>query len=152
MGTSPVSSAEKWLKFLLRFNGVLAVGAIFAVVMPHSWLVWCVSKVDPDTPVRLLVSYLARTLSVFYLLLGLLLLLFATDVRRFGRAITLTMLWTLFAAALLSVQAAPSIDELRHSWFFWAMLGDGVYGLTVAVCILLLQRRVAKTDQRALSG
>jgi hypothetical protein len=42
-----VHTAENWLKFILRFNGVLATLAVVAVLMPQSWLVWCISKVEP---------------------------------------------------------------------------------------------------------
>ena len=136
-------SAEKWLRFLLRFNGILAVGGIFAVVMPHTWLVWCVGKVEPDMPVGLLVSYLARALSAFYVLLGLLLILFATHVRRYRRPITVMMLWTLFAAGSLLVQAVTFIRDTSDSWFLWALLADAVYGIVTAVACLVLQWRIA---------
>ena len=53
-GTIVVHTAENWLKFILRFNGILAVMAIVAVLMPQSWLVWCVSKVEPGLNVGLL--------------------------------------------------------------------------------------------------
>jgi hypothetical protein len=51
--------------------------------MPQSWLVWCVSKVEPGLQVALLVSYLARALSLLFVLVGLLMIKFAKDVRRY---------------------------------------------------------------------
>ena len=152
MAAMTEGSAEKGLRFLLRFNGVLAIGTIFSVLMPHAWLVWCVRQVDPEINVRLLVVYLARALSVFYLLLGLLLVLFAADVRRYRRAITVIMWWTLFAAASMLVQAAPFVRDFQGSWFFWVMLGDGVYGLVTAVGILWLQRQVPSAEDKLTTG
>ncbi len=134
------------MKWLLRINGVLAVMAVPAVVMPHSWLVWCVARVDPDLPVTALVSYLARLLSAYYVLLGVLLLLFAADVRHYARAIRLVAIWCCAACVGLLAAALPFLSYLAGQWFFWCVAADGLYGLALAVTILLLQRRIARRD------
>lgn len=141
-----MSAAERWLKLLLRINGVLAVMAVVAVVMPHAWLVWCVAKVDPDLPVRALVSYPARMLSAFFVLLGAMMLVCATDVRRHARAIRLVALWCYFVAAAMGAQAIPHLSLLLRNWFFWCLAADGLYGLALATAILLLQRRLARQE------
>ncbi len=141
-----VSSAENWLKFLLRVNGLLSVMAIVAVVMPHSWLIWCVGKVDPNLPVLPLVSYLARFLSAFFVLFGVMLLIFATDVRRYMQPIRLTMLWCWFVFAALLLHAIPHAPILLRQSFFWLIAIDGVYGLTISSTILLLLRSIARQD------
>lgn len=92
-------TAERWLRFLLRLNGFLGVNAAFALVMPHTWLVWCIGKAQPGLPVLPLMAYLARYLSGFYVFLGLMLLVFATDVRRYAPPIRLTMFWCWFLGA-----------------------------------------------------
>ena len=84
-------SSEWWLKLILRFNGYLSLPAFIAVIMPHSWLAWCVSYVEPETPVGLLVSYLARGLSGLVVFQGAMLLVFATDVRRYRTPIRVAM-------------------------------------------------------------
>lgn len=136
--------AEWWLKLLLRLNGVLALGAVGAVVMPHAWLAWCVGKVDPDLPVGPLVSYLARMLSAFFVLLGVMLLVFATDVRRYARPIRWAMLWCYFAAGVLLVHAAANFELLADQWFFRGVAADGLIGLAMCSAILLLQRGIAR--------
>lgn len=35
-------SSEFWLKLILRFNGYLSLPAYISVIMPQSWLAWCV--------------------------------------------------------------------------------------------------------------
>jgi hypothetical protein len=143
---------ERWLRFLLRLNGVLAVMAAVAVVMPHSWLVWCVGKAEPGLPVLPLVSFLARLLSGFYVLLGILLLIFATDVRRYARPIQLTMIWCwLLGGALLSV-AVPDAAVLLARRFFRLYLSDMIYGLIMSVAIVLLLRRVMASTPASGNG
>ena len=139
-----MSAAEWWLKLVLRINGVLAVTAVVAVLAPQAWLVRCVEKVDPDLPVRALVSYLARMLSALYVLLGMMLLVFATDVRRYARAIRLLMFWCYFVVAALLAQAIPYLALLLRHWFFWCIAADGLYGVAMATAVLLLQRRIAR--------
>ena len=141
-----MSAAEWWLKLVLRINGVLAVMAVVAVLAPHAWLVWCVEKVDPDLPVRALVSYLARMLSALYVLLGVMLLVFATDVRCHARAIRLLMFWCYFVVAAMLAQAVPYFSLLLRQRFFWLIAADGLYGVAMATAVLLLQRRIARED------
>ena len=124
----------------LRVLGVLAVGA---VAMPHSWLDWSVDRIEPGLRVYVVVPYLARLLSAFYVLLGVLLLVFARDVRRYHRPIQLTAIWTCLSVAALLVHVTACSFMLRH-WFTWCVLMDGAYGLAVAVAVLILQRRVPR--------
>jgi len=87
-----MNRAERALKLLLRVVGISTLPAIIAVFMPHSWLVWSTGFAEPGTPVKVLVSYLARLLSAYYVLLGLMFLVFATDVRRYTGPIRLVAL------------------------------------------------------------
>jgi hypothetical protein len=141
-----MSTEERYLKLLLRVVGIVTLPAIVAVFMPHSWLVWSVQYTEPGTPVKVLVSYLARLLSAFYVLLGLMFLLFAADVRRYAGPIRLVALWSLMAVAGFLIQAVPALVKGGFGWFLWFVAGDVAFGLALAVAILLLQWRIAKHD------
>ena len=137
-----MSSSEKWLKFILRFNGYLAVGAVFAVLMPQSWLVWCVSNVEPGFQVGLLVSYLARALSMFFVLTGLFMIEFAKDVKRYKRAIRVIPIWCLFAISSFGIYASINLGYVVKHWFFWAVMIDGLYSLIFIAAIVILQSKM----------
>ena len=107
-------TAKNWLKFILRFNGILAVLAVVAVLMPQSWLVWCVSKVEPGLQVGLLVSYLARALSMFFVLVGILLIEFAKDVERYKTPIRIIPIWCLFAIFSFGIYVSTSFSYVTE--------------------------------------
>jgi len=135
-------TAEKWLKFILRFNGILAVMAIVAVLMPQSWLVWCVSKVERGLPVGLLVSYLARALSLYAFLAGLLFLTFAKDVKRYKAPIRVMAVWCIFAILAFGLYVSAYLPYLVKQWFFWFIVSDAAYSLVTVTAILVLQSRI----------
>ncbi len=139
-------SSEFWLKLILRFNGYLSLLAYIAVIMPQSWLAWCVSYVEPETQVRLLVSYLARAVSGLVVFQGAMLLVFATDVRRYRIPIRVTMAIVLLLLVSTGAIAAQHWGEIKGMWFAWFMAGDGTYALITAVCVLILQNRMAAED------
>ena len=62
--------SAKMLVILLRLFGGSMMLALFAVIMPDSWLRIAVAEVEPNTPVAVLVEYLARGWSAFYFMLG----------------------------------------------------------------------------------
>ena len=134
--------AEVWLKLLLRVVGVSAALAVVPAIMPHSWLVWCVDKAEPGTRVHLLIAYLARLLSAYYALLGVLLLVFAGDVRRYAPAIRTVVIWCLLAATFLVSSLLFAPPSLNRGWFFWFICSDGCFGIIFSLCILLLQRSI----------
>jgi hypothetical protein len=143
-----MSTGERYLKLLLRVVGILTLPAIVAVFMPHSWLVRGTEHAEPGTPVKVLVSYLARLLSAFYVLLGLMFLVFATDVRRYAGPIRLVALWSLMAVVGFLIYGVPALVKGGFGWFIWFVAGDVAFGFTLAVAILLLQWRIAKHDRR----
>ena len=136
--------AEMWVKLLLRIIGVSAVLAVVPAVMPQSWLVWCVGKAEPGTSVTLLITYLARLLSAYYTLLGVLLLVFAGDVRRYAPAIRTVVIWCLLAAAFLVGGLLIVIPGSSRNWFFWFIFSDGCFGIVFSICILLLLRSMKR--------
>jgi len=143
-----MSTGERYLKLLLRVVGILTLPAIVAVFMPHSWLVRGVELADPGTPVRVLVSYLARLLSAFYVLLGAMMVVFSIDVRRYAGPIRLVALWSLMAVIGFLIYGAPALAKGGFGWFIWFVAGDVAFGFTLAITILLLQWRITKQDRR----
>lgn len=136
------------MKLLLRIVGISTLPAIIAVFMPYSWLVRGVELAEPGTPVGVLVSYLARLLSAFYVLLGGMMVVFSTDVRRYAGAIRLVALWSLMAVVGFMIYGGPALVKGGFGWFIWFVAGDVVFGFTFAVAILLLQCQIAKQDRR----
>ncbi len=148
-----MNKTERGLKLLLRIVGIVSLPAIIAVFMPYSWLVRGVELAEPGTEVGVLVSYLARLLSAFYVLLGGMMVVFSTDVRRYAGAIRLVALWSLMAVVGFVIYGGPALVKGGFGWFIWFVAGDVAFGFTFAFAILLLQRRIAKQDHRqAQSG
>ena len=143
-----MSSAERHLKVLLRVVGIVSLPAVVAVFMPHSWLVQSVKVAEPGTPVQVLVSYLSRLLSAFYVLLGGMMIVFSTDVRRYSGAIRLVALWSLMAVVGFLIPGVPALVQGGHGWFIWFVASDVAFGFALAVTVLLLQWRIAVHDRR----
>jgi len=137
-----MNKPEKIIKFLLHLNGWMSVFAVLWVVMPHSWLLWCVDLVEPGLQVTLVVTYLARMVSAFYFLLGVTLLVFANDIRKYRFMIQITMYWCLFIGSFFFVHALGKFEYLATQPFFWFIAGDIVYGMVLTITILLLLRRL----------
>ena len=148
-----MNTTERHLKLLLRVVGIVSLPAVVAVFMPYSWLVRGVELAEPDTEVGVLVSYLSRLLSAFYVLLAGILLVFSTDVRRYAGPIRLVALWSLMAVVGFLIPGVPALARGGFGWFIWFVTGDVAFGFAFAVAILLLQWRIARHDRRqALDG
>jgi len=143
-----VNVAERRLKVLLRVVGIVCLPAIVAVFMPHSWLVRGVELAEPGTPVRVLVSYLARLVSAFYVLLGGMMVVFSTDVRRYAGPIRFVALWSLLVIVAFLIYGVPALAKGSLGWFIWFVASDIAFGFALAVAILLLQWRIARHDRR----
>ena len=148
-----MNRTERALKLLLLVVGISTLPAIIAVFMPYSWLVRGVELAEPGTAVKVLVSYLARLLSAFYVLLGGMLVVFSTDVRRYSGPIRLVAVWSLMAVVGFVIYGVPALARGGFGWFIWFVAGDVAFGFSFALAILLLQRRITKQDHRqAQSG
>ena len=148
-----MNTAERYLKLLLRIVGITMLPAIVAVFMPHSWLVRGTELAEPGTEVNVLISYLARLVSAFYVLLGGMMIIFSADVRWYAGPIRLIALWSLMAVAGFVIYGGPVLVKGGFGWFIWFVAGDVAFGFFVAVTILLLQWRVAHYDrEQALNG
>ena len=148
-----MNTAERYLKLLLRIVGITTLPAIVAVFMPHSWLVRGTELAEPGTEVNVLISYLARLLSAFYVLLGGMMIIFSADVRWYAGPIRLIGLWTLMVVAGFVIYGVPILVKGGFGWFIWFVASDVAFGFFVGVAILLLQWRIAQYDRKqALNG
>ncbi len=134
--------AERVLTWLLRLLGVSCLLALPAMLMPVSWMAalheWSGLGAFPDAPV---VEYLARAVSGFYAMFGGLMLIAASDVRRYAAIITYcAWLGILFGAAIVCVILAAGMP------WYWAM-AEAVSSPPTAIIILLLQSAVAKAER-----
>jgi len=146
-----VNKTERALKILLFVIGIVSLPAVIAVFMPYSWLVQGVELAEPGTPVKVLVSYLARLLSAYYFLQGGLLIIFATDVRRYAVPIRWVMICWLGAVSAFLIYGVPVLVRGGFGWFIWFVAGDVAFGFAFAVAVLLLQRQIAKQDKKKTS-
>ena len=137
--------SERWLKLLLRITGVVMLLAVVAFVMPRSWMVWTHRWLRmgkfPGAPIA---EYLARSTSGLYATLGGLMLLTASDVRRYAPVVS-------FLAGAL---AAKSLLGLAFGlWMgmplYW-LVGDLVSACGFAVVVLVLQFLVARSCRAGL--
>jgi hypothetical protein len=83
MKTPSRPASERILRFFLRYIGSVSLLALLAVFMPYRWMDavhrWLGMGTLPPDPI---VGYLARSLSLFYALLGALLLYCSFEPRR----------------------------------------------------------------------
>ena len=131
-----MTRSEWLLSVVLRAVGCVTMLAVVAVFMPRSWIVLCHEWLGwgafPDAPVA---EYLARCTSLFYVLLGGVLVWMSTDVRRCGPAIVVVAVGTIVCGVVLL-----SID-MRCGMPWWWTAGDGPFGVGFGIAVLLLQMR-----------
>jgi hypothetical protein len=83
MKNSPRTWSERVLRFMLRYIGAVSLLALIAVFMPEAWMDATHRALGMGPlPAKPIVGYLARSLSMFYALMGGLLLLCSFDPRR----------------------------------------------------------------------
>ena len=145
-------SAAFALVILLRvFSGFMII-AIFALVMPNSWLRTAVAEVEPGTSVDVLVEYLARGWSAFYFILGCLIWLFSMDLRRYapaGKFIGLCYAVLGGGATLYVTWIAISTPDWEKPWFFWVVLFNLSCGFAFGIPIFLLYRKLMRKWQQS---
>ena len=137
-----MNSAERWLKVVLWLFGGVSVIAIFPFVMPWRWMgvvhEWLGMGALPDKPV---VEYLARSTSALCALYGGLLLVLASDVRRYARVIRFQ------AIAIMALSGAGAVLGLKGGMPAWWMIGDVVSVWVLCGAMLVLQRKIPREDQ-----
>ena len=135
-------TAETGLKWLLRFIGITTIPAFIAAVMPQSWLIFLIHKAEPGLSAGILVTYLARILTLMYAFVGLQCFIFASDIRRYRPLIWIlgvgTVVVTLVGIIVLFAGVAPE----HCVGFFWVVFGDFAEGFAQAVLLVILLLRI----------
>lgn len=128
---------ERSFKLVLRIIGSAALLALFAVIMPYSWMnaihKWLGMGELPSEPI---VGYLARSTSAFYALLGGLMWLLSFDLYRYH------LVLTYIGAAIIFFGAALFALDLLEGMPLWWSLGEGPFNITFGVIILFLSYRL----------
>ena len=130
-----MTKGDKVLVFLLRLVGVGSLFALVAVVMPSTWMAathrWLGLGEMPTGPV---VEYLARSLSVFYAVMGALCLVVAADLGRYRTLVRfLGVAFALMSVVLLGVDLAAGMP-----WWWTASEGPG--GVVFGALLFVLAR------------
>ena len=129
------------LIILLRVGGVLSCTAVFACVMPTTWIAathrWLGLGDFPDAPVT---QYLARSISALYAIFGGLAIVISTDVLRYAPIIRFFAYVTLAFGLLIT-----GIDSIAGMPTYWTLF-EGPTTFILGVVILLLVRRVERGD------
>jgi len=138
-----MTSAERMLRAFLRVGGTVCALATVAVFMPRQWMAVCHERLGlgtlPDAPI---VEYLARSTSMFYAILGIVLWLLSRDVRRFGGSITAAGAVTIAGGAvLLTIDLRSGLPQ----WWI-AMEGPFVIGIGAVMLILAVRARRSAQD------
>lgn len=127
------------LIWFLRLLGLMTVAALGAVFLPTAWMAaahsWLGLGAFPESP---LTDYLARSLSLFYALIGVLLLMMAGDVERFRPLIVYAGRGSIAAGAIMLW------IDLHAGMPFWWTWHEGPAAALCGIVILWLVRDVAK--------
>tara|TARA_B100001964_G_scaffold137614_1_gene151783 strand:- start:352 stop:789 length:438 start_codon:yes stop_codon:yes gene_type:complete len=138
MKTNP----ERILKLILQINGAVMATALVAVFMSHDQMAaihqWLGLGKFPE---GIIVDYLARSLSAFYALMGVLYIVLARDIRAYATIITF-MAW-----ASICFGVATIIIDLQLGFPAWWTWGEGPFIIAYGAVVLWLQRKVKKTPE-----
>ena len=132
-----MTKQERLFKLVLRIIGSAALLALFAVVMPYSWMnaihQWLGMGELPSEPI---VGYLARSTSAFYALLGGLMWVVSFDLKRHSRILIYLGIAIIFFGTALFV-----VDLLEGMPLWWS-LGEGPFNTVFGIVILVLSYRL----------
>jgi hypothetical protein len=130
---------ERFLIFLLRFQGILLLSAFGAVLLPTRWMAatheWLGLGTFPEAP---LTEYLTRSVSLMYGIHGGLFLVLATNVRRYR-----SPLKYLIAMGFVFGFTMTVIDWQAPVPLYWT-LGEGPLILFFSILLLYLLRFVPR--------
>ena len=138
------ANPERILKLILQINGGVMATALVAVFMSHDQMAaihqWLGLGKFPE---GIIVDYLARSLSAFYALMGVLYIVLARDIRAYATIITF-MAW-----ASICFGVATIIIDLQLDFPAWWTWGEGPFIIMYGAVVLWLQRKVKKTPEEA---
>lgn len=140
------ANPERILKLVLQINGWIMATAVFAVFLSHDQMAtihqWLGLGKFPDAKI---VDYLARSLSGFYAILGVLYIALARDIHAYASIIALAA-WVSICFGIGSI-----IINLQLNFPLWWTWGEGPFIILYGMVILWLQKRtnhwVAASDE-----
>jgi general stress protein CsbA len=135
-------TAESGLKWLLRFIGITTIPAFIAAVMPQSWVAFLIHKVEPGMSIGILVTYLARILTLMYAFVGLQCFIFASDIRRYLPLIWIIGVGTVVVTVIGLIVLFTGVAPEHRAGFFWVVFGDFTDGLVKGVLLVILLLRI----------
>lgn len=141
-------TAESGLKWVLRFACFTTLFALFAAVMPQSWLAYWVNKGAPGTSAGILVTYLWRMLMVMYAFAGVIFLVASMDIPRYLPLIWILGIGSLVLASVGLVVLFSQVPPGQRTAMFWIVFVDFAEGLVQAVLIVALLLRIHQRDPR----
>jgi hypothetical protein len=147
MKTPPRIPPERLLRFLLRYLGSVSLLALVAVFMPFTWMDathrWLGMGPLPTGPI---VGYLARSLSLFYALLGGLLWVCSFDPLRHRQVLCyLGAAFIFFGLVMWGVDVAEAMPG------FWRN-GEGPFVIIIGGIILALSARLKSMPSTGAHG
>ncbi len=139
--------ADRLIALLLRADAILQCLALVAVFMPLSWIVRTHELIGlgpfPSEPIA---EYLARSLSAFYAMHGVITWTLAGNVPRYREVIRV---WAFSFVGLGVLTIA--IDLMAKLPLFWT-LSEGPFVIGFGLVIIWLLQRDAERSQRGISS
>ena len=128
---------ERLLKLILQINGVVLATALIAVFLTHDQMATIHEWLGlGEFPEGIIVDYLARSLSAFYAIMGVLYLVLARDIRAHSSVITFVA-WTSICFGVGSI-----VIDLQLGFPAWWTWGEGPFIILFGTAILWLQRKL----------
>ena len=138
---------ERLLKLILQINGGVMSMALIAVFLSHDQMAaiheW-LGLEEEKFPKAIIVDYLARSLSAFYAIMGILYLVLARDIRAHASVITF-MAWASICFGVGSIFIGLQLGF--PAWWTW---GEGPFIILYGAAILWLQRKINIPAAKAL--
>lgn len=134
---------ERILRFLIRCIGAASLLAVVAVFMPYTWMDATHRALGMGAlPAQPIVGYLARSLSLFYALMGGLLWICSYDLHR-----SRLVLCYLGAAFIFSGMLMLGVDFEEGMPAYWRN-AEGPIVIVFGAAILILALRLKSADER----
>ena len=131
---------KRLLKLILQINGGVMAMAVFAVFLRHDQMAAIHEWLGlGNFPEGIIVDYLARSLSAFYAIMGILYLVLARDIRAHATIISF-MAWASICFGVASIIINLQLDF--PAWWTW---GEGPFIILFGTVILWLQRKLKTT-------